>query len=75
MSAVKRIEFVSDNMSYIMFRGHWLHAIVLKGHAPTENEIDDVKDSFYEELENVFHEFPEYRIRMLLGDSNAKLGR
>jgi hypothetical protein len=23
-------------------------------HAPTEDEIDDVKDSFYEELERVF---------------------
>jgi hypothetical protein len=50
ISAVKRVEFVSDRMSYIVVRGHWCHAIVLKVHAPTEDKTDDVEDSFYEEL-------------------------
>jgi hypothetical protein len=29
ISAVKRVEFVSDRMSYIILRGHWCHIIVL----------------------------------------------
>jgi hypothetical protein len=29
MSAVKRVEFVSDRMSYIILRGHWCNIIVL----------------------------------------------
>jgi hypothetical protein len=41
-------------MSYIILRGHWGHIILLKVHAPTEDKTDDVKDSFYEELERVF---------------------
>jgi hypothetical protein len=49
ISAVKRVEFVSNNMSYIIVRGHWCHIIVLNVHAPTEDKTDDVKDSFYEE--------------------------
>jgi hypothetical protein len=36
MSAVKRVEFVSDRMSYIILRGSWCH-IVLNVHAPTED--------------------------------------
>jgi hypothetical protein len=36
---------------------------------------DDSKDSFYEELEQVFHHFPKYHMKILLGDFNAKLGR
>jgi hypothetical protein len=28
ISAVKRVEFVSDKMSYIILRGHWCHIIV-----------------------------------------------
>jgi hypothetical protein len=28
-------------------------------HAPTEDKTDDVKDSFYEELERVFDKFSE----------------
>jgi hypothetical protein len=35
MSAVKRVEFVSDTMSYIILRGHWCDTI-LNVHAPTE---------------------------------------
>jgi hypothetical protein len=34
-----------------------------------------VKDSFYEELEPVFDQFPKYHMTILLGDFNAKLGR
>jgi hypothetical protein len=49
ISAVKRVEFVNDRVSYIILRGRWFHIIVLNVHAPTENKTDDVKDSFYEE--------------------------
>jgi hypothetical protein len=38
ISAVKRVEFVSDRMSYIMLRGRWCHIIVLNVHAPTEDK-------------------------------------
>jgi hypothetical protein len=38
---------------------YWCHIIVLNVYAPTEGKIDDVKDSFYEELERVFDKFPE----------------
>jgi hypothetical protein len=33
-SAVKRVEFVSDRMSYIILRGYWCHIIVLNIHSP-----------------------------------------
>jgi hypothetical protein len=32
------------------------------------------KDSFYEELEQVFSHIPKYHTKILLGDLNAKLG-
>jgi hypothetical protein len=75
ISAVKRVEFVSDRMSYIILRGRWCHIIVLHVHAPTEDKTNDVKDSFYEELERVFDKFPKYHMQILLGDFNAKVGR
>jgi hypothetical protein len=74
-SAVKRVEFVSDRMSYIILRGRWCHIIVLNVHAPTDDKTDDVKDSLYEELERVFDKFPKYHMKILLGDFNAKVGR
>jgi hypothetical protein len=68
-------DFVSDKMSYIILRGRWCHTIVLNVHAPTEHKTDDVKDSFYEELECVFHKFLTYHMKILFGDFSAKVGR
>ena len=44
-------------------------------HAPSGEKSDEAKDSFYEELEQVFDQFPKYHMKMLLGDFNAKVGR
>jgi hypothetical protein len=61
-------------MSYIILRGHWFHIIVLNVHASTEDKSDDVKDSFYVELEHIFNKF-KYHMKILLGDFNAKIGK
>jgi len=34
-----------------------------------------IQDSFCDELEQVFDDFPRYLIKILLGDFNAKEGR
>jgi hypothetical protein len=73
ISAVKRVEFVSDRMSYIIVRGLWCHIIVLNVHVPTEDKTDEM-DSFYKGLERVFDKFPKYHTKILLGDFNAKVG-
>ena len=44
-------------------------------HAPGEEKSDDSKDSFYEELEQVFDHFPKCDMKILLGDFNTKVGR
>ena len=75
VSAVKRVDFVSDRVSYIVLRGRWCNIIVLNVHAPSEENSDDSKDSFYEDLEQVFDNFPEYHMTIILGDFNEKVGR
>jgi len=57
VSAVKRVEFISDRVSYIVLRVHWCNIIILNVHAPSEEKSDDSKHSFYEELEQVFFLF------------------
>jgi len=72
---VKRVEFVSDRLSYIVMRGRLQNIIVVNVRAPREEKSDEAKDSFYEELEQVFDQFLKYHKKMLLGDFNAKMGR
>ena len=62
-------------MSYIILRGRWCNIVVLNVHAPSEEESDEAKDGFYEELEQVFDNFPKYHTKILLGDFKAKVGR
>jgi hypothetical protein len=64
--AVKKVELVSDRMSFVVLRGRWCNIIFLNAHSLTEEKNDDSKDSLYEELEQV---------KILLGEFNAKLGR
>jgi hypothetical protein len=76
VSAVKRVEFVSDRTSYLVLRGRWCNTIVLNVHTPSEEKSDDSKDSFDEEVEQVFfYRFPKYRMELLLADFNTKLER
>ena len=62
-------------MSYIVLRGRWCNIIVLNVHAPREEKSDELKDTFYEELQQVFYHFPKYHMKIPLGDFNSKVGR
>jgi exonuclease III len=75
ISAVKRVELVSDRISYITLKGRWCDIIVLNVHAPNEDKDDVIKGSFYEELEQVFDQFPMYHMKNFLGDFNEKVER
>ena len=46
VSAVKRVEFVSDRLSYIVLRGRWYNIIVVNVHAPSEEKSDESKIVF-----------------------------
>jgi hypothetical protein len=59
-------------MSYIIPRGRWCDIIVLNVHAPTEDEIDDIKDRFYEEVERVLDKFPKHYMKIFNKTSMPK---
>ena len=46
VSVAKRVEFVSDRLSYIALRGHWHNIIVVNVHATIGGKSDESKDSF-----------------------------
>jgi hypothetical protein len=66
--------FFCDRMSCIILRGLWCNIFVLNVDVPTGDKVNDVKDSFYEELEHVFDKFPNYHMNILLGDFDPKIG-
>jgi exonuclease III len=75
VSAVRRVGYITDRMSYIILRGCWCNIIVLNVQTPCEDKGGDVKDSFYEEPGRVSDQFPRHNTNILLGDFNAKIRR
>jgi len=49
-------------MSHVVLRGCWFN-IFLNVHAQTYEKSDDTRVSFYEELEQVFYQLPNYRVK------------
>jgi len=46
VSALNRVEFVSDRLSYIVLGGRWRNTIVINVHAPSEEKSGTSKYSF-----------------------------
>jgi hypothetical protein len=64
ISAVNRVAFVRDRMSYIVLRNHCFKIIVSNVHATSEETSNDSEASFCEELQQVFDNFPKYNIKI-----------
>jgi len=74
VSAVKRVNLVSDRMSYTVLRGHWCNTIILIVHEANEVKVIN-QNSLYGELQQIFYHFSKYHIKIILGDFNEKFWR
>jgi hypothetical protein len=43
VSAVKRVQFVSERMPYIVLRGHWCNTILFNVHPSSKEKSDESK--------------------------------
>jgi hypothetical protein len=59
-------------MSYLILRNNWCDVIVLNVCVPTEDKYDDQKDSFHDELQYAFDQFPNYHMIIFVGDFNIE---
>lgn len=66
---------ISERICSIRIRGKYRKISVLCVHGPTEDKDEDEKDCFYEELQKQLHKIPRYDIKLIMGDSNAKVER
>jgi len=49
--------------------------MLINGYAPIEDKEDEVKDMFYKTLDKVCDLVPDNKMKILLGDFNAKIGQ
>jgi len=46
---------------------------IINCHAPTEEKEEEVKNEFYEDLEQVYCTIPRYSLKVVIGNMNEKL--
>lgn len=73
--SVKSFKFINDRLSYIIVEGEWYRYVIINVHCPSEDKEDEIKDLYYETLEQVIDQFPSYDTKIVVGDFNAKIGR
>lgn len=55
-------------------RVQWFDVSIISVHAPTEDNIQEEKETFYN-LENTLNTIPNNNIHIIVGDLNAKIGK
>ncbi|XP_025425626.1 craniofacial development protein 2-like [Sipha flava] len=71
---VREFKNINPKISVLTIEAQYFEITFVNGHAPTEEKTQEKKDEFYDHLEYTFNEIPRSRIRIVLGDFNAKLG-
>ncbi|XP_029342106.1 uncharacterized protein LOC115033527 [Acyrthosiphon pisum] len=75
MSSIKRFMPVNERLCYLQMAGWNFDICIINGYAPTEDQEEEVKNIFYEDLERLFDSLPNNCIKIIAGDLNAQVGK
>ena len=64
---------VSERIITARFSSRHIRISVIQVYAPTEDASDEVKNKFYEQLQDTIDELPRRDLKIVLGDFNAQL--
>jgi exonuclease III len=62
-------------MCTLRIRARFFSITFICVHVPTEEADDEDKESFYDKLEATYNWVPGHDVKIVLGDTNAKIGK
>jgi len=72
---VKEFKDINPRISMLTIDVQWFIVSFIIVHIPTEDNSQEEKETFYEDLKSVLNSIPSNRIQIVLGDLNAKVGK
>jgi hypothetical protein len=66
---ISAVKFVSNRVSYIIWRGCW-SGIFFNVHSPADDNSDDERERFHEEVQHMFDHFPKYNMKIFLREED-----
>ncbi|XP_048487060.1 uncharacterized protein LOC105395445 [Plutella xylostella] len=70
-----RFDAISERLCVLRVKSRFSNITIVNAYAPTESASEEAKDIFYDELESVYDQIPEYDTKVVLGDMNAMIGK
>jgi len=74
-SCVREFNPISERICTLRLRTKPKEICLINIHAPTENRDEVDKDEFYEKVTRIYDRLPGSVIKIVLGDTNAKIGK
>jgi len=68
-------ESISDRLLRARFHSRFQEVTIIQCYAPTNQADDDMKETFYAQLQSALDKVPKRDITLMMGDMNAKVGR
>jgi exonuclease III len=75
LSSIKLFMPVNERLCYLQIAGRIFDICIINGYAPTEDQDEEVKNIFHEDLERLFDFLPNNCIKIIAGDLNAQVGK
>ena len=74
-NSVVSFNTISNRLCMIRLRNKYRKLSIVNMHCPTEEKDEEVKEEFYKEIERWYNMNPNYDVKLVMGDCNAKIGK
>jgi len=71
---VKDFKIINERICYLRLKAKWFSCTLINVHAPTNEKMEEVREEFYNLLEQNINHIANSDIKIILGDFNAKVG-
>jgi len=72
---VKDLKIINKRICYLRLKAKWFSCILINVHAPTNKKMEEVKEEFFNLIEQNINQISNSDIKIILGDFNAKAGK
>jgi len=72
---VKDFKIISERICCLRLKAKWFSCTLINVHAPTNKKMEEIKEEFYNLLEQNINQISRSDIKIILGDFNADIGK